>query len=100
MTVGDGGVSDGLQGDGQLLEPPLPSLAALGIPSRVAVGYTPGALQPDGWYVVIGRDSHAWPEVWFDGLGWIPFEPTPHRTLPLDPAQGSSLEALRIMPVT
>ena len=72
----------------------------LGIPSRVAVGYTPGALQPDGWYVVTGRDSHAWPEVWFDGLGWIPFEPTPQRTLPLDPAQGSSLDALRIMPVT
>jgi hypothetical protein len=40
------------------------------------------------------------PEVWFDGIGWIPFEPTPQRTLPLDPAQGSSLDALRIMPVT
>jgi transglutaminase-like putative cysteine protease len=54
----------------------------LGIPSRVAVGYTPGALQPDGWYIVTGRNSHAWPEIWFDGIGWIPFEPTPQRPIP------------------
>ena len=54
----------------------------LGIPSRVAVGYTPGALQPDGWYIVTGRDSHAWPEIWLDGVGWILFEPTPSRDLP------------------
>jgi len=49
----------------------------LGIPSRIAVGYTPGTLQSDGTYLVTGADSHAWPEIWFDGIGWIPFEPTP-----------------------
>ncbi len=28
---------------------------------------------------MLGKNAHAWPEVWFDGLGWVPFEPTPGR---------------------
>jgi transglutaminase-like putative cysteine protease len=55
---------------------------SLGVPSRVAVGYTPGFDQGDGTRSVLGRNSHAWPEVWFDGLGWVPFEPTPGRGAP------------------
>jgi hypothetical protein len=31
---------------------------------------------------VLGRNAHAWPEVWFDELGWVPFEPTPGRGAP------------------
>lgn len=54
----------------------------LGIPARVAVGYTPGLLQPDGSRVVLGKNAHAWPEIWFDGLGWVAFEPTPGRGAP------------------
>lgn len=54
----------------------------LGVPSRVAVGYTPGILRDDGWYSVLGKNSHAWPEIWFDGIGWVPFEPTPSRGIP------------------
>lgn len=54
----------------------------LGLPSRVAVGFTPGTLGDDGWYRVLGRNAHAWPELWFDGLGWVAFEPTPGRGLP------------------
>jgi len=54
----------------------------LGLPSRVAVGYTPGDLGSDGLYHVFGRHAHAWPEVWFDGLGWVAFEPTPGRGSP------------------
>lgn len=54
----------------------------LGIPSRVAVGFTPGVLGADGWYSVIGKNAHAWPELWFDGIGWVPFEPTPGRGAP------------------
>jgi TgpA N-terminal domain/Transglutaminase-like superfamily/Domain of unknown function (DUF4129) len=50
----------------------------LGIPSRIAVGYTAGS--PAGrrgtWKVTTG-DAHAWPELYFTGLGWIRFEPTP-----------------------
>ncbi|NQY57108.1 MAG: transglutaminase domain-containing protein [Ilumatobacteraceae bacterium] len=57
-------------------------MRSLGIPARVAVGFTPGLLQPDGSYSVLGRNAHAWPEVWFDDLGWVPFEPTPGRGAP------------------
>ncbi len=52
---------------------------SLGLPTRVAVGFTPGELTSDGKYHVYGRHAHAWPEVWFDGLGWVAFEPTPGR---------------------
>ncbi|MEO6989426.1 MAG: DUF3488 and transglutaminase-like domain-containing protein [Aquihabitans sp.] len=57
---------------------------SLGIPARVAVGFTPGDESPEapGTYVVRGRHAHAWPEVWFDGIGWVPFEPTPGRGMP------------------
>jgi hypothetical protein len=49
----------------------------LGIPARLAVGFLPGTLSDDGQYVVTGRDSHAWPELYFPDAGWIRFEPTP-----------------------
>lgn len=54
----------------------------LGIPSRVAVGYLGGdavRLGTSGRTVfeVRGSDSHAWPELWFDGWGWVQFDPTP-----------------------
>ena len=52
---------------------------ALGIPSRVAVGFTEGTVGTDGRYHVYGRNAHAWPEVWFDDVGWVAFEPTPGR---------------------
>ena len=55
---------------------------SLGIPARVAVGYTPGLRQGDGSRQVLGKNAHAWPEIWFDGLGWVPFEPTPGRGEP------------------
>jgi hypothetical protein len=50
---------------------------AVGIPSRVAVGYQPGTLGRDGLYHVTNHNAHAWPEVWIEGAGWLPFEPTP-----------------------
>ena len=49
----------------------------VGIPSRVVVGFTGGRLTDDGEYVVQARNAHAWPELWFAGLGWVRFEPTP-----------------------
>ncbi len=52
---------------------------SLGLPTRVAVGFTSGQLGADGLFHVYGRHAHAWPEVWFDGLGWVAFEPTPGR---------------------
>ncbi|MFD4246766.1 transglutaminaseTgpA domain-containing protein [Streptomyces sp. NPDC058525] len=50
---------------------------SLGIPARVAVGFTPGEKQPDGNVNVSMRDAHAWPELYFEGVGWTRFEPTP-----------------------
>ncbi len=48
-----------------------------GIPSRVQVGFTPGTEQEDGTWLVTTHDAHAWPELWFEGVGWVRFEPTP-----------------------
>ncbi len=49
----------------------------LGIPARVGMGYTAGTRQPDGTWLVRTKDAHAWPELYFTGIGWLRFEPTP-----------------------
>jgi transglutaminase-like putative cysteine protease len=49
------------------------------IPARVAVGFTHGVHQPDGSWLVTTHDAHAWPELFFSGFGWLPFEPTPRN---------------------
>ncbi|MCM3265266.1 transglutaminaseTgpA domain-containing protein [Streptomyces thermoviolaceus] len=51
----------------------------LGIPARVAVGFAPGTVQGDGTIAVGLKDAHAWPELYFEGVGWTRFEPTPTR---------------------
>jgi transglutaminase-like putative cysteine protease len=57
-------------------------MRTLGYPSRVAVGFTSGTEVAPGTFSVLGRNAHAWPEVWFDDLGWVLFEPTPGRGAP------------------
>ncbi|MFJ9538077.1 DUF3488 and DUF4129 domain-containing transglutaminase family protein [Streptomyces sp. NPDC101225] len=52
---------------------------SLGIPARVAVGFAPGTPQADGSVSVGLKDAHAWPELYFEGVGWTRFEPTPNR---------------------
>ncbi|MGI8881813.1 MAG: transglutaminaseTgpA domain-containing protein [Jatrophihabitans sp.] len=47
------------------------------IPSRVVLGYTHGALNGSGEVTVTSHDAHAWVEAYFEGIGWIPFDPTP-----------------------
>ncbi|MFD1956674.1 DUF3488 and DUF4129 domain-containing transglutaminase family protein [Paenibacillus thailandensis] len=69
---------------------------AIGLPTRWVKGFAPGALpvadpgpggfgpeelmemNPDGagTYTVRNSDAHSWVEVYFEGFGWIPFEPT------------------------
>lgn len=49
----------------------------IGIPSRVAIGFTAGHQHADGKWVVTTADAHAWPELYFTGAGWLRFEPTP-----------------------
>jgi transglutaminase-like putative cysteine protease len=51
----------------------------VGLPTRVAVGFTPGELGDDGAYHVRDEHAHAWPEVYLEGYGWMMFEPTVGR---------------------
>lgn len=70
---------------------------ANGIPARWVKGYAPGVLPaeffsgiPDemfdpnmgGTYTVRNADAHSWVEVYFEGIGWVPFEPTPGFVYP------------------
>jgi len=59
---------------------------SLGLPTRVNVGFTRGTLGSDGSYLVTLRNAHAWPEVYFEGVGWVRFEPTPGPTGVATPA--------------
>lgn len=59
-------------------------MRSLGIPSRMTTGYTTGNLADGSHiYVVTDRHSHGWTEVFFPGYGWIPFEPTPGKEIPV-----------------
>ncbi|MEL6712357.1 MAG: transglutaminase domain-containing protein, partial [Planctomycetota bacterium] len=58
-------------------------LRSLGLRVRVVAGYVAHEATGDGAWLVRMRDGHAWIEVWFDGLGWLPFDPTP-------PAEGGA----------
>ncbi|MFG2000085.1 DUF3488 and DUF4129 domain-containing transglutaminase family protein [Spirillospora sp. NPDC048911] len=49
----------------------------LNIPARVAIGYTAGTQIRPGEWEVRSKDAHAWPELYFEGAGWVRFEPTP-----------------------
>jgi transglutaminase-like putative cysteine protease len=62
-------------------------LRMAGIPARVAAGFSPGSYNKDTReYRVRDLDAHSWVEVWFPGIGWVPFDPTPARS----PAQSQS----------
>jgi len=51
-------------------------LRTVGVPSRVAIGFSAG--EQVGDYRSIGTsDAHAWVEAYFPGVGWLPFDPTP-----------------------
>ena len=52
-----------------------------GVPARVATGFSPGGFRRGaGEWVVRDRDAHSWVEAWFDGIGWVTFDPTPTAT--------------------
>jgi hypothetical protein len=58
----------------------------LGIPSRIVVGFLhPSDDDGAGNYVMTTQDVHAWPELYFEGVGWVRFEPTPSRSAPFPP---------------
>jgi transglutaminase-like putative cysteine protease len=49
----------------------------VGIPSRVVIGFTQGTVGQHNTWVVRTSDAHAWPQLYFKGVGWLNFEPTP-----------------------
>lgn len=63
-------------------------LRELGIPARVAVGFTSGDQGEDGDYVITEANAHAWVEVLFPDSGWVQFEPTPRGNV-LVPSAGN-----------
>ena len=66
-------------------------LRYLGIPARVAAGFTSGVYDKEReQWSVYDRNAHTWVEVWFDGFGWLPFDPTPGRGTLAGPYSTSS----------
>ncbi|TWD83477.1 transglutaminase superfamily protein [Kribbella amoyensis] len=58
----------------------------LGIPARVGIGFLPGQAGKNGQHIVRMHDMHAWPELYFTGIGWIRFEPTPSARVASTPS--------------
>lgn len=53
-----------------------------GIPARVAFGFTTGTNRQDNTYTLTNLNLHAWTEVYFNGIGWVPFDATPAADVP------------------
>jgi transglutaminase-like putative cysteine protease len=62
-------------------------LRVAGIPSRVVVGFATGERIGHDTWAVRDDDAHAWIEVYFPGVGWVPFNPTP-AAAPADVSAG------------
>ncbi|MEM7138530.1 MAG: transglutaminase-like domain-containing protein [Myxococcota bacterium] len=67
-------------------------MRSLGVPARVATGYavSESARQGGSALLLSGAQSHAWPEVYIDGFGWVVLDVYPERALdppetPMDP---------------
>lgn len=77
-------------------------LRSLGIPARMAVGFAQGEYDDlISSYSVARRDYHAWPEVYFPGIGWVEFEPTGIRdplVRPLTRRPGATPSAFDLTP--
>lgn len=71
-----------------------------GIPARLATGFVSSERDEDGFWVIRSENAHAWVEVYFDGVGWIEFDPT-DGTLPVEaePAQPPSITSI-VMGIT
>ncbi len=67
-------------------------LRSEGVPARLAIGFALNDTDRDGTgsYVIKDKNSYAWPEVYFPGIGWVPFNPTPDRDADLTPRTDGS----------
>jgi hypothetical protein len=68
-----------------------------GIPARIAAGFEPTVFdEATGEWVVRALDAHSWVEVYFAGVGWVPFDPTPPAQIQgLDPIHSQLSETVR-----
>jgi transglutaminase-like putative cysteine protease len=72
-------------------------LRTLGIPTRLSAGFVVELDALDDitkTYVISEKDAWAWPEVYFTGLGWVEFNPTPGRSLIARPGDDTTLRDL------
>ena len=70
-------------------------LRMVGIPSRVVAGFAPGRHDPErGLYEVRDFDAHSWVEVYFRGIGWVTFDPTPAAAPAFSESLNPSIAAL------
>jgi transglutaminase-like putative cysteine protease len=61
-------------------------LRDMGVPTRIAEGFLPGSRDPNsGIELVQASSAHAWVEVYFEGYGWVPFNPTGGDVVQLAP---------------
>ena len=92
-------------------------LRSLGIPARMAVGFAQGEgiaigdnLAPEegvapGLFTVRKKNAHAWPEVYFPGIGWVEFEPTGNQdplnrpVAPQDPSDANNFNPVSNLPL-
>ena len=71
-------------------------LRMLGIPSRVASGFSPGSpSEARNRFTVHDFDAHSWVEVYFERIGWVPFDPTPGVSPAASTSAQPSLPVLR-----
>jgi transglutaminase-like putative cysteine protease len=78
-------------------------LRSVGIPARWVKGYTSGQLVDSlengtNVYEVTNNNAHSWVEVYFAGIGWVPFEPTKGFTNPYRFTEQSSQVAQTLVP--
>ncbi|GEN57701.1 hypothetical protein GCM10012290_23120 [Halolactibacillus alkaliphilus] len=57
-------------------------LRSVGIPARWVKGFNTGTENADNYYEVRQNNAHSWVEVYFEDIGWMPFEPTVGFTSP------------------
>jgi transglutaminase-like putative cysteine protease len=78
-------------------------LRSIGIPSRLAVGFSQGEVTNSGRsYTIKRKNSHAWPEVYFPETGWVVFEPTsslPNQSFIRENKTGSIIQEETILSV-
>jgi transglutaminase-like putative cysteine protease len=71
---------------------------AVGVPSRVVLGFTPGEPINDDTVQVYDRNAHSWVELWIPSYGWMAFDPTPRANYSADTVNETLADSLGFSP--